>query len=40
MCRDGSDHLSWHSDNEAVYGPTPTIASISFGAARDFMMRK
>ncbi len=37
--RDGNDHLSWHSDNEPLYGPTPTIASASFGCARDFLLR-
>jgi alkylated DNA repair dioxygenase AlkB len=37
--RDGKDHLSWHSDNEALYGPQPTIASVSLGASRDFILR-
>lgn len=25
MYRDGKDSLSWHSDNEKPYGPTPII---------------
>ena len=37
--RDGNDHISWHSDNEALYGPQPIIASVSLGASRDFMLR-
>lgn len=68
--RSGDDHQSWHSDNEPLYGPTPTIGvvaavaaaavaggaeggsgptlrtlpahiavSVSFGQARDFMVR-
>ena len=38
--RDGKDHLGWHSDNERLFGPNPTIASVSFGAKRDFVLRK
>ncbi|RMZ52169.1 hypothetical protein APUTEX25_001559, partial [Auxenochlorella protothecoides] len=37
--RDGKDKMSWHSDNEPLYGSEPTIASVSFGAARDFILR-
>uniref|UniRef100_A0A1I8HIG4 Fe2OG dioxygenase domain-containing protein n=1 Tax=Macrostomum lignano TaxID=282301 RepID=A0A1I8HIG4_9PLAT len=37
--KDGSINIPWHSDDEAELGPNPTIASISFGAARDFHMR-
>jgi len=40
MYRDGSDHVGWHADNEKLYGPAPTIASLSFGTARDLMLRK
>lgn len=36
----GGDYVGWHSDNEALYGPTPTIASVTFGAEREFLMRK
>eukprot|EP00775_Hariotina_reticulata_P006320 gene6320-6555_t len=37
--RDGNDHISWHSDDEPLYGAAPTIASVSLGAARDFVLR-
>lgn len=37
--RDGNDHLGWHSDDEIVNGPEPTIASISLGAERRFDLR-
>ncbi|PAN24382.1 hypothetical protein PAHAL_4G212600 [Panicum hallii] len=36
----GSDYVSWHADDEALYGPTPEIASVSFGCERDFVLRK
>jgi alkylated DNA repair dioxygenase AlkB len=35
--RDGKDSMGWHSDNEAGVGPI--IASVSFGAARRFLLR-
>lgn len=38
--RDGKDNLGWHSDNEGLFGPNPTIASVSFGARRDFVLRR
>ena len=38
--RDGRDTLGWHSDNEGLFGPNPTIASVSFGARRDFVLRR
>lgn len=34
-----ADSMGWHSDNERPYGSTPTIASVSLGAPRDFDMR-
>ena len=37
--RDGQDSMGWHRDNEAVLGPNPTIASVSFGESREFQMR-
>lgn len=38
---DGSEHVSWHTDEDvALYGDAPIIASISFGATRDFALRK
>ncbi|KAK9806694.1 hypothetical protein WJX73_009610 [Symbiochloris irregularis] len=40
LYRTGSDHLSWHSDNEALYGDEPVIGSVSLGAARSFMLRR
>ena len=38
--RDGSDHLSWHSDDEKELGLNPIIASANFGATRDFVLRR
>eukprot|EP01018_Ginkgo_biloba_P023209 Gb_34540 [translate_table: standard] len=38
--KDGGDYVAWHSDNEVLYGPTPTIASVTFGAEREFLMRR
>jgi len=40
LYRDGKDSLSWHSDNEKPYGLMPKIGSVSFGLARDFMIRR
>lgn len=37
--RSGDDHMSWHSDNEPLYGQQPVIASVSFGDTRDFVLR-
>lgn len=37
--RDGSDSISWHADDEILYGQCPTIASVSFGVRRDFLLR-
>jgi len=39
LYRDGKDSVSWHSDNEAINGREPTIASVSLGATRRFDMR-
>ncbi|CAK9107978.1 unnamed protein product [Durusdinium trenchii] len=38
--RNGEDAMGWHSDNEQVYGPKPTIASVTLGAERDFDLRE
>lgn len=38
--RDGEDHMGWHSDNERLFGTSPTIASVSFGTRRDFVLRR
>lgn len=40
LYRGGADSLAWHSDNEPLYGPQPTIASVSFGTPRDFLLRR
>jgi alkylated DNA repair dioxygenase AlkB len=37
--RDGEDKMGWHSDNEKELGPSPVIASVSFGSVRDFAFR-
>ena len=37
--RDGSDSMGWHADNEPELGPEPTIASLSLGAERRFLVR-
>jgi alkylated DNA repair dioxygenase AlkB len=34
--RDGMDHVGWHADNEIELGEQPFIASLSFGATRNF----
>lgn len=38
--RDGDDHMSWHSDDEAELGVNPVIASANFGQSRDFVFRR
>eukprot|EP00298_Acanthocystis_sp_HF-20_P000150 c10187_g1_i1.p1 GENE.c10187_g1_i1~~c10187_g1_i1.p1 ORF type:complete len:363 (+),score=137.50 c10187_g1_i1:40-1089(+) len=41
LYRTGSDHISWHSDEDVpLYGPEPNICSVSFGAEREFILRK
>ncbi|KAJ9247943.1 hypothetical protein DTO195F2_8982 [Paecilomyces variotii] len=35
----GEDSISYHSDDERFLGPEPTIASLSLGAKRDFLMK-
>jgi alkylated DNA repair dioxygenase AlkB len=37
--RDGQDSMGMHSDDEAELGPTPAIASVSFGAERIFILK-
>ena len=39
LYRTGQDAMGWHSDDEAVNGPNPVIASISLGAERRFDFR-
>lgn len=35
----GSDSITYHSDDERFLGPDPGIASFSFGAQRDFLLK-
>lgn len=35
----GAHSISWHSDNEPLYGTEPIIATLSLGATRDFFLR-
>ena len=39
LYRNGQDYVSWHSDDEPELGNNPTIASVSFGATRRFVLR-
>jgi alkylated DNA repair dioxygenase AlkB len=39
LYRSGEDTVGWHSDDEVEFGENPTIASVSLGASRDFLMR-
>lgn len=39
LYRDGHDYMGWHADDEPELGPEPTIASVSLGASRRFMLR-
>ncbi|MDX2001897.1 MAG: alpha-ketoglutarate-dependent dioxygenase AlkB [Chitinophagales bacterium] len=39
LYRDGNDYMGWHSDNEKPMGHKPVIASLSFGAVRDFQLK-
>ena len=39
LYRDGSDSMGWHSDNEPELNKQSNIASLSFGATRDFALR-
>ncbi|KAF7840505.1 DNA oxidative demethylase ALKBH2 [Senna tora] len=36
----GNDYVGWHADDEKLYGPTPEIASVSFGCEREFILKK
>lgn len=40
LYRGGQDSISWHADDEPELGPAPTIASISLGSVRDFILRR
>jgi alkylated DNA repair dioxygenase AlkB len=39
LYRDGRDAMGWHSDDEPELGPAPTIASLSLGATRRFVLK-
>lgn len=39
LYRDQNDGMGWHSDDEPELGNEPTIASLSLGEARQFLMR-
>ncbi len=39
LYHDGSEAMGWHSDNEKELQPNGAIASVSFGAARQFVFR-
>ena len=39
LYRDGQDSVSWHSDDEKELGNNPVIASVSFGATRNFVLK-
>lgn len=40
LYRHGQDSMGWHADNEPELGSEPTIASISLGAERRFVLRR
>ncbi len=40
LYRNGHDTVGWHADDEPELGSTPTIASVSLGAERDFALRR
>jgi alkylated DNA repair dioxygenase AlkB len=39
LYRNGNDYVGWHSDNEPELGEQPFIASLTFGAERQFEFR-
>ncbi len=39
LYRDHNDSMGFHSDDERELGPKPTIASVTFGATRTFVMK-
>ena len=38
--RDGQDAMGWHCDDESELGMQPTIASLSLGSERRFLLRR
>ncbi|MCC4265024.1 alpha-ketoglutarate-dependent dioxygenase AlkB [Oceanimonas baumannii] len=39
LYRNGNDSMGWHADDEPELGRNPTIASVSLGATRRFLLR-
>jgi alkylated DNA repair dioxygenase AlkB len=39
LYHDGSEGVGWHSDDEKALGESPTIASLTFGAEREFRFK-
>lgn len=39
LYRDQHDSMGWHADDERELGNQPIIASLSFGASRDFLIK-
>lgn len=39
LYRNGRDSMGWHADDEPELGPEPTIASVSLGQRRRFLVR-
>ena len=39
LYRDGEDYMGWHQDNERELGHQPVIASLNFGATRQFVFK-
>jgi alkylated DNA repair dioxygenase AlkB len=39
LYRNGEDYVGWHADNEREMGDQPLIASLTFGADRQFAFR-
>jgi len=38
LYRDGRDTVSWHSDDEPLFGSNPEVASLSYGGPREFQL--
>jgi alkylated DNA repair dioxygenase AlkB len=39
LYRNGQDSMGYHADDEPELGPKPTIASVSLGATRRFLLK-
>jgi len=40
LYRNGQDSMGYHADDEPELGPKPTIASVSLGATRRFLLKR